>query len=164
MMVAAFCDQDGLLDAMGRLRADGIEPLETYTPAPLPEADEAGSPIPLIILIGGLLGGIASLGLQTYSSVWAYPLDIGGRPDFAWASFVPTVFENAVLVAIGAGFVAYFVLNRMPNLYDPVDEAGAMRRATADLWCLAIRSDDAALLERARVALAAAVSIEEVAS
>lgn len=164
MMVAAFRDQDGLLDAMGRLGADGIGPLQTYTPAPLPAAEEAGSPIPSIILIGGVVGALASLGLQTYSSVWAYPIDVGGRPDFAWASFLPTVFENAVLVAILAGFVAFFALNRMPLLYDPVDEAEAMRRASADRWCLAIQSDDPALLDRARAALGAAVTIEEVAS
>lgn len=163
MMVAAFRDQNGLLDALGRLRSDGVGPLETYTPAPLPDA-EAGSPVPLIVLIGGVLGALASLGLQTYSSVWAYPLDIGGRPDFAWASFVPNVFENAVLVAVLVGFVAFFVLNRMPRLYDPVDEADAMRRASVDRWCVAIRSDDATLLDRARASLSAAVSIEEVAS
>jgi len=163
-MVAAFRDQDGLLDAMGRLRSDGIGPVQTYTPVPLPDAEEVGSPIPLVIAIGGIAGALASLALQTYSSVSAYPLDIGGRPDFAWASFVPTVFENAVLVAILAGFVAFFVLNRMPHLYDPVDEAEAMRRASADRWCLAIRSDDPALLDRARPALSGAVSIEEVAS
>ena len=163
MMVAAFRDQDGLLDAIGRLRSAEIEPTETYTPAPLPDA-ESGSPIPLIVLIGGVLGALGSLALQTYSSVWAYPLDIGGRPKFAWASFVPTVFENAVLAAILAGFVAFFALNRMPRLYDPVDEADAMRRASADRWCLAIRSDDAALLDRARASLSAAVSIEEVPS
>lgn len=163
MMVAAFRDQDGLVDAMGRLRSAGIGPLETYTPAPLPDA-ETGSPIPLVVLAGGVLGAVASMGLQTYSSVWAYPIDIGGRPDFAWASFIPTVFENAVLVAVLAGFVAFFVLNRMPQLYDPVDEADAMRRASADRWCVAIRSEDAALLDQARAALSAAVSIQEVAS
>lgn len=163
MMVAAFRDQDGLVDAMGRLRSAGIGPLETYTPAPLPDA-EKGSPIPLVVLAGGVLGAVASMGLQTYSSVWAYPIDIGGRPDFAWASFIPTVFENAVLVAVLAGFVAFFVLNRMPQLYDPVDEADAMRRASADRWCVAIRSEDAALLDQARAALSAAVSIQEVAS
>lgn len=164
MMVAAFRDQDGLLEAMGRLRSDGIGPLQTYTPVPLPDAEEAGSPIPLIVAIGGITGALASLALQTYSSVSAYPIDIGARPDFAWASFVPTVFENAVLIAVLAGFVAFFGLNRMPQLYDPVDEAEAMRRASADRWCLAIRSDDAVLLDRARSALSGAASIEEVGS
>lgn len=163
MMIAAFRDQDGLLHAMGALREAEIGPLETYTPAPLPDAEE-GSPIPLIVLIGGVVGAMASTGLQTYSAVWAYPLDIGGRPDFAWASFIPTVFENAVLAAVLAGFVAFFALNRMPQLYDSVDEADAMRRASADRWCLAIRSDDPALLDRARAGLSAAVSIEEVPS
>ncbi len=52
-----------------------------------------------------------------------------------------------MLVAISAGFVAFFVINRLPRLYDPVDECDAMRRATRDRWFLQVRSDDPAMLD-----------------
>jgi ActD protein len=163
MIVAAFRDERTLTDALARLRESRIGPIETYTPAPI-EGEDKSSVLPLVVLVAGLVGAAASFGLQTYSSVWAYPLIIGGRPAFAWPSFIPTVFENAVLVAVVAGFVGYFVINRMPRLYDPVDEADVMRRATSDRWCLSVRTDDRAVLDQARAVLMHqdALEIEEV--
>ena len=91
--------------------------------------------------------------MQTYAYTLAYPFPIGGRPQFAWPSFVPTVFENAVLVAIVAGFVAFMAVNRLPRLYDPIDEAELMRQASQDGWIVAVRSEDAATLRDARALL-----------
>ena len=162
MILAMWAEEDGLSTALARFRDERIGPLETYTPAPLQD-EAASSPIPLIILVAGLLGAAASFLLQTYSFTIAYPFDIGGRPQFAWASFIPTVFENAVLVAIAAGFVAFMVINRLPHLYDPVDESDAMRRATRDRWFLQVATEDPAVLARARDLLdnLHPVSIEE---
>lgn len=149
MMLVLFRGEEPLMHAVHRLRTAGIGPLETYTPAP-PKDEPVFSPIPVIILLAALLGALASLGLQTYSYTLAYPFPIGGRPQFAWPSFLPTVFENAVLVAIAAGFVAFMVINRLPRLYEPIDEADAMREVTRDGWVVAIRSNDIGILTQAR--------------
>ena len=162
MILAMWAEEDGLARALARFREARIGPLETYTPAPL-QGEPTGSPIPFIVLVAGLLGAAASFGLQTYSFVDAYPFDIGGRPQFAWASFIPTAFENAVLVAIAAGFVAYMGINRLPRMYDPVDESDAMRRATRDRWFLQVRTEDPGVLASARALLSglAPISVEE---
>ena len=149
MILAMWAEEEGLARALARLREARIGPLETYTPAPL-AGEPTGSPIPLVILLAGLLGAAASFALQTYSFEVAYPFDVGGRPQFAWASFIPTVFENAVLVAVAAGFAAFMLINHLPLLYDPVDESDAMRRATRDRWFLQVRSADPAVLAQAR--------------
>lgn len=152
MMLALFRNEHDLTDALRHLRAANVGPLETYTPAPL--QDEAiVSPIPVIILAAALVGAAASLALQAYSYTIAYPFPIGGRPQFAWPSFTPTVFENAVLIAIVAGFAAFLLINRMPVLYDPIDEADVMREVSRDGWVVAICSDDAGVLMEARRAL-----------
>ena len=163
MIVAAFRERAYPYGRIRQAARDRIGPIETYTPAPI-EGEDKSSVLPLVVLVAGLVGAAASFVLQTYSSVWAYPLIIGGRPAFAWPSFIPTVFENAVLVAVAAGFVGYFVVNRMPRLYDPVDEADVMRRATSDRWCLSVRTDDRAVLDQARAVLRSqdALEIEEV--
>ena len=140
MMLAMFEHEAGLSHALERLREAEVGPLETYTPAPLQDAAEA-SPVPLIILAAGLLGAAGSFALQSYSGEVAYPFEVGGRPLFAWASFVPTVFENGVLIAIVAGLMAFMVINRMPRLYDPVDEWDAMRRASRDRWFVQVASN-----------------------
>ena len=152
MIVALFEHPEALRAALRHLRAAGIAPLETYTPAPL-EDDDTRSPIPAIVLAAGLLGAAASFALQSWSSLVAYPFDIGGRPNFAWPDFIVTAFENAVLLAVMAGFGAFLVINRMPLLFDPVDNAGALRRASSDGWVVAVRSTEAATLDRARALL-----------
>jgi hypothetical protein len=40
------------------------------------------------------------------------------------------------------GFFGYFILCRMPQLYDPVDECDGFKRASRDGWFVAIRIKD----------------------
>ena len=94
--------------ALQRLRDARIGPIETYTPSRC-EDRTRGSPIPLVILAAGLLGRRCELRAAGLLVTLAYPLDIGGRPDFAWPSFMPTVFENAVLIAVVAGFFGFLL-------------------------------------------------------
>ncbi len=147
-----FTDEAALNVALSRLQDARVGPLETYTPAPLEDASTS-SPIPVIVLGAGLLSGAASFALQAYSSVRAYRFDIGGRPEFAWPSFIPTTFENAILIAIAAGFLAFFFLTGLPKLYDPVDESEAIRRASRDRWFVQVKSQDRDLLATARSVL-----------
>ena len=153
MILALFRHEAGLAEALRHLRDARIGPLETYTPAPLQD-EPAASPTPVIILLSGLLGAGASMLLQTYASVVAYPFPIGGRPQFAWASFIPTVFENAVLIAVVAAFAAFMLINRLPRLYEPIDEAEVMREVSRDGWVVAIKSTDARVVKDARAVLA----------
>lgn len=137
-VLAAFNDHQALLSALHRLRSVELGPLETYTPQPLAEG---ASPLPLIIFLAGALTMAASFALQVYANVSAYPLDIGGRPPFSWPAFVPIALENGILAAVAAGFFGYLILNRLPRLYEPIDEAVAIRRASRDFWCVAVRTD-----------------------
>ena len=162
MILAMFTDEAGLARALARLRDAHVGPLETYTPAPMQDAPTS-SPIPLIVLSAGLLGGAASFGLQTYSFTQAYQFHIGGRPEFSWASFLPTTFENAILAAIVAGFIAFFAINGLPRHYDPVDESAAIRRASRDRWFVQVKSQDKEMLQAATTILGEMhpISIEE---
>lgn len=150
-LVAAFDTEDALEHAVARLRANGITEIETYTPKARSE-DEAGrgSPIPLLIFLGGIFGAAGMFGLETYSSVLNWPVDIGGRPAFSWPAFVPIAFEVGILFAINTGFFAYLIVNRMPRLWEPVDETAAMRSAMRDEFVVAVHSTDHAEFARAR--------------
>ncbi len=148
-LLAEFADETGMSEAARRLRDGSIGRVETHTPTE-PEHGERGSILPLIILVAGVLGAGGTFFLETYATVWSYPQNIGGRPDFSWPSYVPMAFEIGVLCAVAAGFFGFLIVNRLPALYDPVDELESFRRATRDGWFVAVRSEDGAAIGRAR--------------
>jgi Protein of unknown function (DUF3341) len=137
LIVASFTSETDLTEALPRLRALGA--VETYTPKP--PHDDRPSILPLIVLIAGVLGAGAGFGMQVYANTIGYPVDIGGRPGFSWPAFVPIASEIGILAAMLAGFFGYLVVNRLPHLYDPVDEAMLMRHASRDRWCVSIHTD-----------------------
>jgi Protein of unknown function (DUF3341) len=142
ILLASFETEQRLTEALPRLRAAGLGAVETYTPKRLEDdPDQKPSVLPLVVLIAGLLGFAAGFAMQAYANMVSYPVDIGGRPTFSWPAFVPIAFENGILVAMLAGFIGFLVVNRLPRLWEPVDEAMLIRRASRDLWCVAVRTD-----------------------
>lgn len=162
-LLAGFASETALCEAL-ELFADWPA-VETYTPMPL-ESEHGRSALPLAMLIAGVAGFAAFFFLMTYADVRAYPLNIGGRPNFAWPTFIPIAFELGVLCAMATGFIGYFVVCRLPRLYDPIDECDSLKGASRDGWFLAIEADGLDRLEEARRLLAALgpLSLEEFAA
>jgi hypothetical protein len=140
MIVAAFGSEPDLMRAAARLRTAAVGDVETYTPAePSEDAGARRSTIPLTVLIAGLVGAVGMFLLQSYATAINYPLDIGGRPNFSWPAYIPNSFEVGCLFAILAGFAGFLIANRMPRLYDKIDESELLRRAD---YCLAIENPE----------------------
>lgn len=162
-LLAGFDSETALRAALAHFAA--WPAVETYTPMPL-ESERRCSALPLAMLIAGVAGFAAFFLLMTYADVRAYPLNIGGRPNFAWPTFIPIAFELGVLCAMLAGFFGFFLVCRLPRLYDPIDECDSLKDASRDGWFLAIRTDGPDRLEEARRLLAALgpLSVEEFAA
>jgi hypothetical protein len=141
LLVASFASESSLTEALPRLRSAAMGPVETYTPKALEDPGQRPSILPLVVLVAGMLGAGIGFWMQAYANVSGYPIDIGGRPAFSWPAFVPIAFEIGILSAMLAGFFGFLVVNRLPRLYDPIDEADLMRGASRDRWCVVIRTE-----------------------
>ncbi len=145
-LMAEFETPLALVEAAGRARAAGYTSLDAYSPMPIPELDEAlalpRTKVPLVTLIGGLLGGSVGYTLQWWVSTTAYPLNIGGRPLHSWPQFIPVTFETTVLGAALACFFGMWALNGLPKPYHPVFNVPAFARASRDRFFLCIEATD----------------------
>jgi Ni/Fe-hydrogenase subunit HybB-like protein len=145
-IAAEFDDPGRLIEAARAARAAGYRLVDAFTPYPLEPLPVAlrfrATRMPLVFLIGAVLGGGGIYFLCWYSAVIDFPWDIGGRPLHSWPSFIPLTFELAVLGAALLGFVALLARCRLPRLYEPVDEVPRFDRATRDRFFLRIRAQD----------------------
>ena len=66
---------------------------------------------------------------------------------------LPIAFELGVLCAMAAGFFGYFVICRMPQLYDPIDGCDSFREASRDGWFVAVRFNDSEGVAQVRAVL-----------
>ena len=144
ILLARFDGKEALLRATRALREAGIRDVETYSPVQLHEegADTEASRLPLLVLAAGAAGAIGMFGLQWYAFSAGYPLNVGGRPDFAWPAYVPNAFEVGVLCAVVTASTGFLAANRLPRPYSPLDESYAFREASRDGYFLAVWKAD----------------------
>jgi hypothetical protein len=154
-LMAEFEDPTSLVAATERAHREGYRCMDAYSPFPIEELHEAlgghHSRLPLIVLIGGLCGCIGGYGLQYWSSVMAYPLNIGGKPLHSWPAFIPVTFECTILVAALAAVLGMLALNGLPQPYHPVFNVPRFALASRNRFFLCIESADPKFdLERTR--------------
>jgi len=91
-LLAEFNTPSELVYATEQARHAGYRRMECYTPYPVEEAAEAlhfhTTRVPLVCLLGGLMGVTTAFLMETWINVWAYPLNIAGRPLFSWPAFI----------------------------------------------------------------------------
>ena len=145
-VIAEFSSVEALVAATRRTREAGYRHLEAYAPFPAEELADAlelpPSRIPLFMFAGGLAGAAAGLGMQYFANLYAYPMNIGGRPLNAWPAFIPATFELIIFCAVLGGLAALFFTLRLPTVYHPVFNHPDFRRASRDGFFLCIDAGD----------------------
>jgi Protein of unknown function (DUF3341) len=145
-MLAEFASADALLGAVREARGAGYTSIEAFAPFPVEGlADALGfkrNCIPLVTLLGGLLGGAGTYFMLWYSAVIDYPIDSGARPLNSWPAFIPATFELTILGAALAAFVALLLANGLPRLNHPIFNAPDFDLASRNRFFLCIRCDD----------------------
>jgi len=145
-LMAEFDTPGELVKAAERTRLAGYKKIDAYSPIPIEELNEAldlkRTRLPLIVLIGGICGGLGGYGLEYWSSVIEYPMNVGGRPNASWPAFVIPSYELTILFSALTAAIGMIALNGLPQPYHPVFNAPRFSLASSDKFFLVIEAVD----------------------
>ena len=145
-LMAEFDDPNELVNATRQARTRGYRKMDAYSPLPIEELHEAlgahHTRLPLIVLIGGIVGCLGGYGLQYWAAAVAYPLNIGGKPLHSWPAFIPVTFECTILVAALSAVFGMLALNGLPQPYHPVFNVPRFALASRNRFFLCIEATD----------------------
>jgi hypothetical protein len=145
-MMAEFENPTDLVHAARAARDAGYRKIDAFSPFPVEELDDVldlhDRRLPLLVLIGGVLGGLAGYALQYWTSVYAYPLNVGGRPLHSWPAFIPVTFEMTILGAALSVVLGMLAVNGLPMPYHPVFNVPRFALSSRDRFFLCIKATD----------------------
>ncbi len=145
-LMAEFDNPTALVAAARAARGKGYRKLDAYSPFPIEELSGAldlhHNKLPLIVLAGGIVGGIAGYLLQYFVTVLYYPINVGGRPLHSWPAYIVITFETTILFAALAAVLGLMGLCGLPQPYHPVFNVPRFALASRNRFFLCIEAAD----------------------
>jgi len=145
-VMAEFDTPTGLVNAARAAREKGYRKLDAYSPFPVEELNDAlhlhKNRLPLIVLIGGIVGGIAGYLLQYYVTVVNFPINVGGRPLHSWPAYIIITFELTILFAAISAVLGLLALCGLPTPYHPTFNVPRFAQASRNRFFLCIEATD----------------------
>lgn len=145
-LLAEFDSPTALVKAAEKTHAAGYIKIDAYSPLPIEGLSEAigfhHDMVPLVTLIGALIGGASGYLLQYWINVINYPLNIGGKPFHSWPSFIVVTFEMTILFGGLSAVFGMLALNGLPMPYHPVFNVERFAMASKDRFFLIVFSSD----------------------
>jgi hypothetical protein len=145
-LMAEFDNPTDLVLAARKTYEAGYQKIDAYSPFPIEELSEAigfhHNGVPLVVLIGGILGCFSGFALQWWIATISYPVNVGGRPYLSTPAFIVVTFEMTILFAVLAAVFGMLALNGLPMPYHPVFNVPRFAFATKDRFFLIVFSSD----------------------
>jgi len=118
---AIYTDDDVLLDAVKKVKAERYHIEEIYTPFPVHGLEKAMGLAPTKIAITaflyGCVGLIVAILMMNFTMISDWPQNIGGKPSFSYLqnmpAFVPIMFEMTVFFAAHLMVITFYLRSRM---------------------------------------------------
>jgi hypothetical protein len=144
IILSEFPSVKALYAAAKQVRDSDYNDFDVFSPFPIHGMDDAmglaPTKLPWLTFIGGAIGLLSGLGLQSWVATTAYPLVISGKPLFSYQAFIPITFELMVLFAAFFTVFGMFALNKLPQHYHPLFKSENFTSVTTDGFFLAIES------------------------
>jgi hypothetical protein len=145
-VMAEFDTAQEILDAARKTMAQGFTKVEAYSPVPIEELNtvihQKRTKLSQLVLAGGLTGMATGFILQYWASVIEYPMNIGGRPQASWITFIVPSYELTILFSALTAAIGMIVLNGLPQPYHPVFNVERFSMASSDKYFLVVESAD----------------------
>ena len=145
-LMAEFDTASRLVAAARTAREKGYRKLDAYSPFPIEELSDAlhlhKNKLPLIVLVGGIIGGLSGYLLQYYVTVWYFPINIAGRPLHSWPAYIIITFEMTILFASLTAVFGLLGLCGLPMPYHPTFNVPRFAQASRNRFFLCIESTD----------------------
>ena len=145
-IMAEFDTASDLVAAARKTHEAGYKKIDAYSPFPVEELAEAigfhSNGVPLVTLIGALIGGLSGYLMQYWIAVVTYPVNIGGRPYHSWPAFIVVTFEMTILFGGIFAVFGMLALNGLPMPYHPVFNVPRFAMASKDRFFLIVFSTD----------------------
>jgi hypothetical protein len=141
-VVGCFEDEKVLFPAVAKVRKAGYKFHDIYTPFPVHGLDSAmglrETSIHTAGFLYGLIGTTTAVTFMTWVFTKDWPVNIGGKPNFALPAWIPITFELTVLFASVGMVLTYCVRNKLfpgyvPRIFD--------KRTTDDRFALVFDID-----------------------
>ena len=145
-VMAEFDSTTDLVAAANRTREAGYKRIDAYSPFPVEGLAEAigfhHDEVPLVVLIGALIGGLSGYLMQYWISAVSYPINVGGKPYHSWPAFIVVTFEMTILFGGIFAVLGMLALNGLSMPYHPVFNVPRFAFATKDRFFLIVFSSD----------------------
>lgn len=142
-VVACFDDEEVLFPAVKRVRNAGYKIQDVYTPFPVHGLDHALGMRETSLHTAGFIYGLIGTTTAVAGMGWVFtrdwPMNIGGKPNFALPAFIPIIFEVTVLFAAVGMVLTFCYLCQMAPF---VKKHHFHPRATDDLFVMVIECTD----------------------
>ena len=141
-ILGVYDDEDEVLHAVSAVKAKGIKVEDVYSPFPIHGLDvavgHARTRLPIAAFMFGSLGLVSALSLISYTMVFDWPINIGGKDFFALPNWIPVSFEGTVLFTAFGLVTTFCISNDLypGNQVEPLD-----LRITDDKFVMAINVD-----------------------
>ena len=154
LYLAEFETPSALIHAAEKVRDAGYSKWDCHSPYAIHGMDEAmglrPTKIGIIAFVCGLSGVAIAFGMMyfmnateaTIGGLTGYPLIVGGKPEGAFPSMVPILFELGILLCGLSTLLGLLALAKLPRHHHPIFYSERFTRATDDRFFISIEVGD----------------------